>query len=219
MKRRKRYRINIKLLKTLLIFLFVVAGLLALLRVVSIRTMPIVNAIATLEARNRINKIILDTINDIVVESDMVTSDFYIKTEDNDGLITSLAVNTVLVNALCARLADNISNEFMMPESKAISIPVGSLTGIELFANIGPNYNVRVLPHGSAEVYYESRFESVGINQVNFQVWLDVSVNMRIINPLLPGEIIVERRVPIVNTVFSGKVPENFIGRLPFEIN
>jgi sporulation protein YunB len=178
--------------------------------------MPLVNAIATLEARNRINKIILDTINRTVTESEIVSSDFYSKTEDTDGMITSFAVNTVLVNALCAELADKISDEFVLPESTAISIPMGTLTGIELFANTGPSYNVRVLPHGSADVNYETLFESAGINQVNFQVWLDVSVNMRIINPLLPGDIIVERRVPIVNTVFSGKVPENFFGGMPF---
>jgi len=125
-------------------------------------------------------------------------------------------VNTVLVNALCAEIADNISYEFISPNSKTISIPVGTLTGIDLLANVGPSYNVRVLPHGSAEVFYESHFESRGINQVNFQVWLDVAVNMRIINPLMPGEIVVERRVPIVNTVFSGKIPENFFGGYPF---
>jgi sporulation protein YunB len=178
--------------------------------------MPLVNAIATLEARNRINKIILDTINETVVDSDIVSSDFYSKTEDAGGMITSLAVNTVLVNALCAELADNISYEFTAPDSKTISIPAGTLTGIDLLANVGPKYNVRVLPHGSAEVYYESRFESAGINQVNFQVWLDVAVNMRIINPLMPQEIAVERRVPIVNTVFSGKIPDNFFGGFPF---
>jgi len=216
MKHRKRHRLNIKLLKAMLLFLCVVVGMLFAFRIVSFRTMPLVNAIATLEARNRINKIILDTINQTVVDSDIVTSDFYSKTEDTDGMLTSLAVNTVLVNALCAELADNISDEFMAPDSTAISIPMGTLTGIELLANVGPSYNVRVLPHGSAEVYYETRFESAGINQINFQVWLDVSVNMRIINPLLPGEIIVERRVPIVNTVFSGKVPENFFGGMPF---
>ena len=219
MKRRKRHRINIKMLKALIIFLCVVVGVMFVFRLVSAKAMPLVNAIATLEARNRINKIILETINDTVVHSDVVSSDFYTKVEDVDGMITSLSLNTVLVNALCAELADNISDEFMAPDSQAIAIPMGTLTGIDLFANIGPSYNVRVLPHGSAEVYYESRFESAGINQINFQVWLDVSVNMRIINPLLSGDIIVERRVPIVNTVFSGKVPENFFGGLPFERN
>lgn len=219
MSRRKRNRISIKLLKALLFFLCVVIVLLLVFRIVSIRTMPLVNAIATLEARNRINKIILETINDTIVNGEVVTTDFYSKTEDTSGILTSLTVNTVLVNALCAELADNISEEFIAPDSKPISIPMGTLTGIDLLANLGPNYNVKVLPHGSAEVYYESRFESVGINQINFQVWLDVSVNMRIINPLLPDEIIVERRVPIVNTVFSGKVPENFFGRFPYEMN
>jgi sporulation protein YunB len=218
MKRRRRRKSNMKLMKALLLFLLVVAGLLLAFRIVSLRTMPLVNAIATIEARNRINKIILDTINQTVVEREIVSSDFYSKTEDADGMITSLAINTVLINALCAELADNISNEFMTPESHPIAIPMGTLTGIELLANLGPNYNVRVLPHGTADVYYQSRFESAGINQINFQVWMDISVNMRIINPLLPGEIIVERRVPIVNTVFSGKVPENFFGGFPFEI-
>jgi len=205
-----------KLLKALLIFGFFVVGLLLIFRLISLRTMPLVNAIATLEARNRINKIILETINETVAESDIVTSDFYNIVEDDDGMITSLSLNTMLVNAMCAKLADSISDEFLDAGSKTISIPIGALSGIELLANIGPYYSVSVLPHGSAEVHYGSRFESAGINQVNFQVWLDVAVNMRIINPLMPGEIIVERRVPIVNTVFSGKVPENFFGGLPF---
>jgi len=193
-------------------------GLFFAFSMVNARAMPLVNAIAAIEARNRINNIIYTTINETVTEKEIIATDFFTKTEDADGMITSLAINTVLVNALCAELADNISEEFMSPNSRAISVPAGTLTGLDLFANLGPSYSVKVLPHGSAEVTYSTRFESAGINQINFQVWLDVSVNMRIVNPLLAGDILVERKVPLVNTVFSGKVPENFFGGLPFEV-
>jgi len=64
---------------------------------------------------------------------------------------------------------------------------------------------------GNAQVDYETGFEAVGINQVNFQVWLKVDSVIAVVNPLQRQEITVSRKVSLVNTVITGEVPSVYL--------
>jgi sporulation protein YunB len=108
-------------------------------------------------------------------------------------------------------LAVDISNSLSIDNPTPIAVPIGMLTGIPILAGLGPEFSVNIIPAGEAKVEYETSFTSAGINQINFQVWLVVSTNMRIVVPLQEETIPISRRVPLVNTVFAGVVPEGMI--------
>jgi len=92
-----------------------------------------------------------------------------------------------------------------------ILVPTGLFTGIPIFAGLGPDIAIKVIPSGEARVEYETSFSSAGINQINFQVWLVVESTMHIVIPLQEEVITVSRRVPLVNTIFAGVVPDGMI--------
>ena len=174
--------------------------------------MPIVLATFEMRIKNDINTVINSSIENVVSNTNLSASDFFTTVQTEDGQVTSINVNTVLVNSICADVAEYISNHFGNIRGEEVRVPAGSLLGVEAFANIGPRVGIEIKPAGNVTVDYETTFTSVGINQVNFQIWLVINTAVRIVNPPQQSEITLSRKVAIVNTVFSGEVPENFIG-------
>jgi len=173
--------------------------------------MPAVIAIADQRAVVIINDVINDSINRTIAQFGLISEDFYNLTLDAAGQLSSLSVDTVRINQVASQLAVDISSQLSIDHPTPISVPIGMLTGIPLFASVGPDIRINIVPTGEATVEYETSFTSAGINQINFQVWLTVEANMRIVVPLQNETIPVTRRVPLVNTVFAGEVPEGMI--------
>ena len=81
---------------------------------------------------------------------------------------------------------------------------------MELFANWGPDIPFSMEPKGAAEVDYETKMESSGINQMHFQIWINISLEIRIVNPLHEESIPMTRKIMLVDTVFGGDIPEEY---------
>lgn len=179
------------------------------------RLLPPVLAVVEKTAKNRVNASIDHSLRKITDENALETSDFLVKTTDAQGMVNSLSVNTLLVNDLCGRLAADIGKELESSGRETVRIPLATITGLRAFANAGPALPITVLPVGGAVVDYESAFESVGINQVNFRLWLRVDAAVRVVNPVQNQDILVSRKVALVNTVFSGQVPDTYLNNTP----
>ena len=172
---------------------------------------PAVTTIASQRAVTVINEVINETLTGIIDDFVLTSEDFYSLTTDDAGRLTSLSVDTILVNRVANLLAMEVSSGLSYGDTMRVGVPMGLFTGMPIFAGAGPDFYVSVVPAGEATVEYETSFTSAGINQINFQVWLYVETTMRIVLPLQDATIPVSRRVPLVNTVFAGEVPEGML--------
>jgi len=179
--------------------------------------LPAVVTIANQRTVGLINNIINDSLLNTITAHDLSSEDFFTVSTDENGRISSLSVNTILVNQVAGALAVDISEGMLAEEMMGIDVPIGLFSGIQIFAGLGPTYRVNVVPAGDAIVEYETSFTSAGINQVNFQVWLNVETQMRVVVPLQDVVVTVNRRVPLVNTVFAGEVPPGMLPIMTFD--
>ncbi|MCL2621404.1 MAG: sporulation protein YunB [Defluviitaleaceae bacterium] len=195
--------------RALVLLLIVIVGLGYLFTMIANRSiMPAVIVIANQRSVGLVNEVINESLLATINQFSLVSEDFFtMRTEDN-GQLTHLAVDTILINQVAAQLAVDISRNLIDDAPESVPMPIGMLTGIPLLAGIGPSIPINVIPTGEARVEYRTSFASAGINQINFQVWLYVETNMRITIPLQEETVPVSRRVPLVNTVFAGEVPE-----------
>ncbi|MCL2565116.1 MAG: sporulation protein YunB [Defluviitaleaceae bacterium] len=168
---------------------------------------PIALQAAELHAMAHMNEIVNSSTMGAIERHSLISQDFYSISTNYDGKLNSLSVNTVLINHLSNEIAVSMSRELIELDNERIQIPYGALTGIRVIANLGPMYTVYLMPIGEVLVDYSSSFASVGINQVNFQVWLNINARINIVNPLQSSEILLERRVPLVNTVINAEIP------------
>jgi len=196
------------------IIMLAIVGIVFLIRL-DMMLFPVALQAAEMTARARMNEIVNDATMEAIDRQGLVSEDFYSISVSDDGRLNSLSINTVLINNLSNEIAVSMSRELIGLDNERVQIPYGALTGIRVIANVGPLYTVYLMPIGEVLVDYSSSFSSVGINQVNFQVWLNIKARMSIINPLQSSEILLERKVPLVNTVISAEIPNVYFNAAP----
>lgn len=212
-RRKKRRKSSFKGLKKFIALVILIGVVIlgsAVTKSLNKALLPTMTAMTEIEVSHKVNKAIFEGTNSSIGEKDLSSADFYKRNIDSDGMVRSISVNTFLVNELCGKIALSVSEQLMDIESQTIYIPLGVLFGVETLANIGPNLKVSVLPLGDARVEYETKFESVGINQINFQIWLNIKTSVRVVNPLQSNVLDVTKKISLVNTVFSGDVPNMY---------
>ena len=164
---------------------------------------------AEIEAKEFANNSINNSINKTINELDVSADNFYKKSNDFGNL--SISADTILINLFCSELSNNINEKLSLQTENIIKVPVGSMFGIDIISNIGPDIGFSVIPISEAMVDYNTEFNSVGINQTNFKIWIDISTRVKIINPLQKKEILFQRKLMLVDIVTEGEVPENYI--------
>lgn len=193
----------------LIIFLFIIICIFYFLILFNKRVMPIAAAISEKYAATKINSAINTACEEIVSDMQINQQDFFITDKSEEKNLIS--INTLMINEFCSRLSVKISDELNNLSDDEIILPLGVLTGIDMFASSGPKYKITLKPMGSSLVDYETEFNSAGINQINFQIYLNVESEVSIVNPLYKKNVIIKRKLMLVNTVFNGEVPSTYM--------
>lgn len=183
------------------------------------QVMPTVMVMAKLHgttvATKAINEAVSQSLKGIqATEQDMLSYDY-----NDQGELVSWNVNSVLINTLCADMVEKSNAALQNLGEVIFKVPLGNLTGSRIFANLGPDISVRILPVGTVQIDYDNDIRSTGINQVNHTVWLDIEATIQVVVPLFSEQIRVTRRVMLIDKVISGKVPnillDNVLDNLP----
>ena len=162
-------------------------------------------------ATNIISQEINKSVETIISDLNLHTQDFFNKNIDKDTNKTYLDVDTILINNVCAKVSNELSKNLRNISDTKIDLPMGIFSGISAFSELGPSFTVYLSSIGDAIVDYETNFQSVGINQINFQVYLNINCSVSIINPMYKKDIEVKRKLMLVNTVFNGEVPNTYL--------
>lgn len=186
----------------LLIIFFVIS--IAYIRFV----MPISVKICQKYAITSINNIIQ---NSMYSASKNIKSEDFILRSDNNGRLEYLSVNSIIVNNICAETASTVSQNLNNLTTSKIRLPLGVFTGLPILSHFGPSTTIHLQPIGDATADYETSMTQAGVNQVNFQVWINVHTTVSIVNPLWSKDLEITRKLTLVNTVFNGEIPKTYI--------
>ncbi len=207
--RKKRAR-KAKRFTIVFIFIFIVGVVFVFVQYKN-NVLPSVLEISEKYAVNAINEKINFAVEKVIGEMNLTSKDFFEKDFDDDERVNYFSVDTILINKVCSKIAEEISNEVKNSESEKIELPVGIFSGLDLISNFGPKFSISVLHAGATTADYETAFESSGINQVNFKIWLVTTTDVSVVNPFYDKKISVKRKLMLVNTVFNGKVPSTYL--------
>ena len=170
--------------------------------------MPISVKICQKYAITSINNIIQ---NSLYSSSKNIKSEDFILRSDNNGRLEYLSVNSMIVNNICAETASTVSQNLNNLTTSKIRLPLGVFTGLPILSHFGPSTTIRLQPIGDATADYETSMTQAGVNQVNFQVWINVHTTVSIVNPLWSKDLEITRKLTLVNTVFIGEIPKTYI--------
>lgn len=207
MKRLYRRRKKRKL-RGVFLFAFIPVVMLIVLIGIEIRVRPVITAMAESRARNIATETVNDAIKKVLCNDDFAYEKLCDITRDELGNISSVTVDTVCVNTLCASIRGEIVDSLSSVGEKKVSIPIGTLTGIDIFTGRGPKLNLEIALSGSATTNIINEFHTAGINQTRHQMIMNITTKIYII--LQSGNISteIENSIVVAETVIVGPVPE-----------
>lgn len=174
------------------------------------KIMPTVQAIGELKAQEITTKAINQSVS-VVVKQEIKYEDLITVKEDDEGNITLMQANTMMMNKIASDVALTIQEHLKQIQTTAERIPLGNALGSQLLAQYGPKIKLTVTPLGMVDVNFGTEFEQSGINQTRHRIFLIVNTKVRVIIPFSSNTIEVTTYIPVAETVIVGRVPMNYI--------
>lgn len=128
-----------------------------------------------------------------------------------DGTVSAVQSNMGRVNQLKAAASMAITEEIASVDETELSIPLGTLTGYDILAGVGPRLPVKLMPYGNVSLSFENEFTESGINQTLLAVNLTATAHVGIVMPSVNMTSQVVTTMPVTQTVIVGKLPDNYV--------
>lgn len=160
---------------------------------------------------NQLTLIANQAVTDVLNQESLRYSDMVVMEPGAGDGITTISTETVRLNHLRSAAMTQVVSQIENLDSHSLGVPLGALTGIDLFAGSGPDLPIQVLSVASAEGNYRNDFTGAGINQTLHRVMLDITLTAEI---LLPGGIVkttVSTPVCVAETIIIGQVPQTYM--------
>lgn len=154
----------------------------------------------------------LDVINAAISrELEKLPQSSYIKISETDGRITAIDSDTNGVNILQSSVSRAVNDSLSQLEGKSVSVPIGTLSGMNILTGRGFDVPIRLHMIGAAKTEFKSVFTDAGINQTKYSLYLNVTVEMTAILPARSTDVTVSYDFPISETVIVGELPEIYL--------
>lgn len=230
MKKKMRLKRNllIKLTKkdTILIVAFLVLLIVSLIfKYINTKIVPPLEVYAENEVKKISSLIISEAVESISFSEEEAMSFFNTLTNKSDEVI-SVDFNTAKINKSLVKLNKAVYKDLKLfengkykledteieTEDLIYKIPLGYITGNYTLSNIGPKVPLKAKVIGSVVSNIKTEVSSYGINNSLLKVYIDVTVNMRFMLPLISKDVLVNNSIPLVVKIIQGKIPNVYGG-------
>ena len=173
---------------------------------------PVLQAMAEMQAQALATDILADTMRDVLTESGVQSEDLVTYYYNPSGEIFAYSIDTVTIEKLAA-MANTKMGEYLEEKKEfELDIPLGRITNNPLLAAMGPDIPIQVRVVGNPGVDYARSFESVGINEVNHRIWIEMELLIQVTTPLLTDVLTANMQFTLIDQTLSGKVPNTYLG-------
>lgn len=183
---------------------FVIKGalFLALALFLSCRLLYLSGRAFKTEEENLINRVVNECIKTAFGSSEgKMTSSREIG-DVNESVVDEVRLNTIR-GELSLLLSERLEKESVL----SVKVPIGSLFLSGIFSGRGPKITQKAFVSSSVRTDLRSSFESGGVNQTLYAMYLDVSVDYECVSPFSRREGNVTTSVLVFSRVIAGEVP------------
>ncbi|MGN1094361.1 MAG: sporulation protein YunB [Candidatus Neoclostridium sp.] len=146
-------------------------------------------------------------------DGDLISGIFK-KTNEN-----TVEIDSTKINFLALSVCQNAQKLLNSAQYTTISLNLGTMSGIVLFASRGPEIQVTVSGASAVCHDYEVIGENVGINNVHYKIILNVISHVNLLLPGMPVKNTVTTKILLVDCIMSGRVPEYVSGTKIYDLS
>lgn len=202
MKKRKK-------IKRILIIFIIIGFLIGCYAIVDNGLRPNLVAQGEAKLKNIAVNIMNNSVSEALEEAGDTTN--LIRAEkDKDGKITMISADSAMMNKIAVKSALNAQRKINELQNTQISIPLGNVLGSKLFSGLGPAININVTPLGVVNTNFHTEFESAGINQSRYKVYIKLDSNMKMVVGATSQSVEISTEILISDVILVGAVPDTY---------
>lgn len=207
---RKRIKLpNLREIKSFKILLII--ALITIIIILSLfwnSAYPVFKATCETAASSKGVKIINDEVNQVMKN---YSYDNLIKIEkDTAGKISLIKADVITINEIVSEIIKNIQEEFDKIPRIKVFINMGSVSGISALKNFEPKFELELESAGRMNYNVNTEFKSVGINQTQHKIYLQIDSTVRILTPFSTFGKEIKTDVILTEAVIVGDVPDSY---------
>jgi len=131
-----------------------------------------------------------------------------VRVSREEGRVVSLETDTVLLNQIKSRITQAAVRKMEKLSDYRLTVPLGSVSGIDLFSGKGPKVRFLLQPQTAVESQIFQQFQSAGVNQTQHRIYLQLDVEIEALIPGFSAKTSVQTQVELAQTVIVGEVPQ-----------
>ncbi len=137
--------------------------------------------------------------------------EFFDVVKNNDDDIVMITADAIKINTLSKKLAEECLKYYTNVCDSGVDVPIGAFSGIAIFSGLGKKVNINLLGITSVKCQFESKFESVGINQTRQSLLLKIIPDCRVIAGFKKASLECEIEFICYENYIIGKVPQTYV--------
>lgn len=202
-------------MKKFIAYILIITGILtvAFFYVFTILLRPRILSVSQRFVENEVSMIVDEEVKNLMLEEFLSYDKITLITRDSEGKVTSVSINSVLVNNFANELDIKIGDRVESAETIRNEVYLSGLIGSDLLSGIGPKIPIKFQPISVTHADISHSFEEAGINQTIHTIRLSVSVDIEILLPLAHSTITVVSEMPIAQTLIIGNVPKTYFNK------
>ena len=169
---------------------------------------PYLEAAVRGESEKRITALVSDAVSEVLAEGSHEYGDLVRLSYGADGYVSSLSVNTPLLNTLRYRIALCVLSR-LSDRALTVRVPLARLFGAPSSAD-GSGISVVLETEDSLRADFSSRFSECGINQTLHVISFDMTITVYFMLPFSYRALTLSASVLAAETVIVGRVPDSF---------
>ncbi len=210
MGRRRKQRQRQTVVLPLSLFLIAFAVFLSLWWFFQTTVEPNIEEVGKMRAKTMVTRMINKAIND-QFRKERGTESLLIRQTNEKGETEMIQADTKAMNLLITEISRELQDEYSRLEEDVVEVPIGALIGSEIFSQTGPDVDVKVLPLSVSGMDFKTEFESQGINQSKYKVYITIKSQVKVMAPASSKNLDISSTVLIAEAVILGGVPDSYV--------
>lgn len=208
-RKRKRAFNRIKVL--FLVLLFVIVTLASFMAwTVKTQIEPNLEEVGSIRAKVMVQQIVNQAVGEQLYETgDMV--DLLIRKTDDNGQLEVLQANTQAMNLLMTEISTELQEQYSERKEDIYEVPLGVLLGDKILSQTKPEIKLRIRPLSVSGIDFKTEFESQGINQTKYKVYMDLVSEVKVLAPFTEETFRVSTSVLVAEAIILGNVPGSYV--------
>lgn len=169
---------------------------------------PVFKATCETAASSKGVSIINDEVN--AVMKDYSYDDLINIEKDTQGKISLIKADVIKLNEIVTKIVSNIQEEFDKIPRITVFINMGSVSGISMLRNFDPKFEIELESAGRISSNVKTEFTSVGINQTQHKIYLQIDSRVGILTPFSAFGKDIKTDVLLTEAVIVGEVPDSY---------